>query len=259
MSPKKKEEEAEVVEQTLDDAIAESEAAPKPKAAAQLQEVAVKDEEIAFALTLKKAERDLIRSHVASDATPSEFALFLYDAQIRGLNPLKNELYFVKRMAWNSVTKRKEPVASHQVAIDGYRILAERTGKYKGQTKVEFGDDMTFANETVPEWAEVGVYKEGFTQPVYGRVYFKEYAAVYNDKLMSMWARMPRHMIAKCAESLALRKAFPDTLAGINTKEEMSGMDRVEVRVVDHEDTEEAPEKPAPPKKEFADLGAPPA
>jgi hypothetical protein len=40
-----------------------------------------------------------------------------------------------------------------------------------------------------------------------------------------MWRRLPDTMVAKCAESLALRKAFPAQLAGVYTPEEMGQAD----------------------------------
>jgi len=153
-------------------------------------------------------EIDLIKNRIASKSTDIEFKFFLYDSQARGLNPLKNQIYWIQRAG----------KATHQVGIDGYRVIAQRTGEYQGQTKVEYGQDEN------GKFAEVGIWRKKFKEPVVGRAYLNEYIQATNP----LWKKMPMAMLAKCAESLALRKAFPDELSGLYTNEEMAQADNQE-------------------------------
>ena len=114
-----------------------------------------------------------------------------------------------------------------------YRTTATRTGLYMGHSKPDYGPEIEFLSEKMPEWCELSVYrwsKEAGQRcefPV--RVYFKECAGTKYDKktnLLSLndrWSRAPIQMLTKVCEAAGLREAFPDELGGTHTEEEMAG------------------------------------
>jgi len=174
----------------------------------------------------------LIKRTICADATNDELALFLNQAERTGLDPFNRQIYAIHRSTWNPKTKKKEPRMTIQVSIDGFRLVAERTGVYGGQEGPYWcGEDGKWTDvwlsDEVPVAAKVGVMRTDWQQPLYAVAKFSSYA-VYtrdrsgNEKLSSMWAKMPELMIAKTAEALALRRAFPNELSGLYTTEEMS-------------------------------------
>jgi phage recombination protein Bet len=163
-----------------------------------------------------------------------------------------------------------------------YRVQAVRTGEYAGIDEGVFGEDMTeklaTTDMTYPQWCSVTVYRivqgqrVGFSS---GRVYWKEtYATAKRDTDApnAMWRKRPRGQIEKCAEALALRRAFPE-LGSQPTAEEMEGKvidsegevierqppqqpkSKSEASTIDHETGEVIDHKPEPKNGHAAPVG----
>ena len=154
------------------------------------------------------------------NAPPADLAVFLNYAQRTGLDPFARQIYMIGRRSQNG-TKY-----TIQASIDGLRIVAERSGDYAGQVGPEYcGTDGvwrdTWTATEPPVAARVGVLRKGFDVPLYAVAYYDEYVQTSNGKPTQMWESKPRLMLAKCAEALALRKAFPNDLGGLYTADEM--------------------------------------
>jgi phage recombination protein Bet len=185
----------------------------------------------AYAVEYSEDQIALLKRTICKDSTDDEFALFMGQCKRTGLDPFTKQIHAVKR--WDK--KAKKNVMSIQTGIDGYRLIAERTRQYEGQTPAMWcGEDGVWKDvwlsKDAPAAAKVGVHKQGFKEPVYAVALWSEYAQTYFDdnqwKLSPMWAKMGALMLSKCAEALALRKAFPQELSGIYTAEEMGQADR---------------------------------
>lgn len=163
---------------------------------------------------------------VSNDVTQADLAIFLTQSKRTGLDPFSRQIYMIGRK--QKTPNGYETKQTIQVGIDGLRAIAHRVAQQCHEVfsmsdtlwadKNGVWHDVWLSPEP-PSAAKVGVKRGG---GVFSAVaIFKEYAPVYNGKLSGMWLTKPALMIAKCAEALALRKAFPSDMSGIYTDDEM--------------------------------------
>lgn len=179
-------------------------------------------------------------------ATPADLAVFLHQCQRTGLDPFSRQIYMINRRQkdqhGNYVLKQ-----TIQVGIDGFRTIARRAADRNHELFSEpetlwCGEDGVWHDVWIapnPPVAAKATVRRGegeFT----GVALYREYVGTRFDKSTqrhvpnSMWASKPATMIAKCAEALALRKAFPQDLSGLYTADE-TNMDDVKAEVVEEE------------------------
>ena len=204
---------------------------PEEKKEIRIIERIIENKEIAPIDAFGKLSRpqiQLIKTTIAKGASDDELRLFIQVCKGANLNPFLKQVHLVPR--WDS--REGKEVRAIQVSIDGFRSIAESSGAYAGN------DDPVFDGEqeieymvgrekkekkklTIPTKATATVYKivEGQRYPFNATARWSEYYP--GEKMGFQWHIRPYLMLGKCAEALALRKAFPKLLSGMYAQEEI--------------------------------------
>ncbi|MBX3102667.1 MAG: recombinase RecT, partial [Bacteroidetes bacterium] len=194
------------------------------------------------AIPLSAEARTLVAQTVAEGATPAELQRLLWLADTYGLNPLKNELWFIKQPAMQRVNgqwtyvRRPDGSLSYEgsrslimTSRDGYLKIARRHTDFHCllSSEVRKGDHFALdagrqeivhryghtRGRIVGAWARCERHGQA---PVICYVSFGEYHRPGNFA----WTQYPAVMIKKVAEVVALKRAF--AISGLVTKEEMA-------------------------------------
>lgn len=193
------------------------------------------------------------------DLEPNEFNSFIELCRATGLSPFRRQLSAIV-FGKNAKDRSKRRVA-FVIGIDGYRSMADRTGTYMPHEKPPEWE-LCEPNDLNPAGLVsctyfVKKYAHGNWHTFQATAHWAEFAPVEQEwgadetghrkptgkkKLSDTWAKMPRVMLAKVAEAQALRRGWPDTLAGIYTEEEVERektLDLTAAEVVEQVEVEE--------------------
>jgi len=168
------------------------------------------------------------------NAGPGDLAVFFHVCKRTALDPFARQIHMIGRNSLNQRTKQWEVKQTIQTGIDGYRLIARRAADARReaisvdppQWAHKDGDwrDVWASGWGVPIAARITVKRAG--EPFTAVALFDEYKQTKKDgNLTSMWAQRPAGQLAKCAEALALRMAFPQDLSGVYVEEEMHQAD----------------------------------
>lgn len=203
---------------------------------------------------LDRPQIELIKRTIAKGATDDELKLFIANCNRTGLDPFARQIWAIKRREKGDDGQWREAVVT-MVSIDGLRLIAQRSGQYAGQRGPfwcgedgewrmdRYGKPLAWIEKETPSAAMVEVMRRDFNEPLVGIASFWSFAQKKREGgLRATWASMPDLMIAKCAEALGLRRAFPHETSGLFIAEEVGAEEDAIDGEVEEDTRERIPE-----------------
>lgn len=168
----------------------------------------------------------LVHRTFMDGASKDDVALFIATCERTGLDPFARQIMPSSR----NTNKNGQWITlwTWLVTIDGLRKIAVDSGDYEGQEGPWWCGKDGVWHEV---WAQPGpcfaakvlVHRKGFRVGLSGIAKYESYVQKKKDGLPNnVWATLGDHMTAKCAEALALRRAYPNEMAGLYTSDEMA-------------------------------------
>ena len=183
----------------------------------QTTAVVARNSQLPVTLDFTQEQLDTIKRTIAAKATPEELMLFIETCKRTGLDPFMKQIYAI----WRYDSKQQREVMQIQVGIDGFRLIAARSGKYAGQLGPFWSKDGmewldAWPYEGDPKFAKMSVLRKDFKHPLTAVCRWESYVQTDSKgNLIGKWADMPDNQLAVRAEALALRRAFPAEMMGL--------------------------------------------
>lgn len=168
-----------------------------------------------------KRQISLLRRQFCKDLDDDQFETYVHVARATGLDPLRKQIYAILR--WSS--QENKNIMAIQTGIDGFRLIASRTGAYAGSGAPEFIENPDDPKHPLMATVEVTKLVQGEKCTFIGQARWEEFAQKKDGRLLGRWEESGHNQLAKCAEAQALRKGFPDETSGVVTYEEMGAAD----------------------------------
>jgi phage recombination protein Bet len=160
---------------------------------------------------INEEDKAVLKATICRGASDAELDLFVATCQHTGLDPFMKQIHAVMRNT--KVGDKWEKVMSIQIGVDGYRLIAQRTGLTEGMDGPLWSPDgVEWYDFPHPDaqYAKVGIWRKG-TPRAFTAIC--RMAAYVQDN--HMWKTMGPEQLAKCAEVLGLRRAYPAEMSAL--------------------------------------------